>query len=216
MKRHNKVIAYMVFLLVCVLTGCAQKADEAATAVSSGDTLETKEPSDNAGQTEFIVHESADILYYENGYPYIHDILTNHTGSTITETEYCMLAYDADGMPLKLYWNFLDSNAECSYDCVVRTEDVNLLPGQTENYRGGWSLYEGEKMGDRLWVGEGEANQAAYSLFCLKEVAFEDGSVWSNPEYDDFLQTYAGRQTDVEALKSYYPYTYNLKADKGL
>ena len=53
-----------------------------------------------------IIHESADILYYDNGYPYIHDILTNNTDNTITETEYWMLAYDMNGMPLKLYWNF--------------------------------------------------------------------------------------------------------------
>lgn len=74
-----------------------------------------------------------------------------------------MLAYDADGQPLKLYWNFLDSSAECSYDYVVRTENVNLLSGQTENYRGGWSLYDGGKMTDWPQVGDGEANQAAYS-----------------------------------------------------
>lgn len=125
-----------------------------------------------------------------------------------------MLAYDADGQPLKLYWNFLDSSAECSYDYVVRTENVNLLSGQTENYRGGWSLYDGGKMTDWPQVGDGEANQAAYSLFCLKEVVYENGSVWSNPEYDNFLKTYAGKQIDIDTLRNYYPYTYNLENDK--
>ena len=48
-------------------------------------------------------------------------------------------------MPLKLYWNFLDSSAECSYDCVIRTGNVNLLQDRTENYNGGWSLYDDEK-----------------------------------------------------------------------
>ena len=37
-----------------------------------------------------IIHESADILNYENGQPYIHDILTNNTDRTIIETEYCI------------------------------------------------------------------------------------------------------------------------------
>lgn len=100
-------------------------------------------------------------------------------------------------MPLKLYWNFLDSSAECSYDCVGRTENVNLLPDRTENYNGGWSLYDGEKMTDFPQVGNGEANQAVYSLFCLKEVVFENGSVWSDPEYHNFVQTYAGKQISL-------------------
>ena len=213
MKKYNKVMVCMILLLVGVLAGCAQNDNENTSDVTSAiifnDTLQTD-------QTESIIHESVDILYYENGYPYIHDILTNHSDNTIMETEYCMLAYDIDGSPLKLYWNFLDSSAECSYEYVVRTEGVNLLPGQTESYQGGWSLYDGEKMADWLPVGNGEANQAAYSLFCLKEVVFENGSVWSNPEYDNFVQTYAGRQIDVDTLQNYYPHTYNLMAENDL
>ena len=72
-------------------------------------------------------------------------------------------------------------------------------------------MYDGEKMTDYPQVGDGEANQAAYSLFCLKEVVFEDGTVWKNPEYENFFQTYAGRQIDVEVLQNYYPYTYYLQ-----
>ena len=72
------------------------------------------------------------------------------------------------------------------------------------------------KMEDYPQVGNGEANQVAYSLFCLKEVVFENGSVWSNPEYDDFFQTYAGKQIDVDTLQNYYPYTYDLKTDQDL
>ena len=77
-------------------------------------------------------------------------------------------------------------------------------------------MYDGEKMTDYPQVGNGESNQVAYSLFCLKEVVFENGSVWSNPDYNDFFKTYAGRQIDVNTLQNYYPYTYNLKTDKDL
>lgn len=220
MKRYNKVTVCMSFLLAGVLIGCSQKNTEnifnETSAIISNGTLQANQLSENTEQTLSIIHERADILYYENGYPYIHDILTNNTNNIITETEYCMLAYDIDGMPLKLYWNFLDSSAECSYDYVVRTENVNLLPDQTENYNGGWSLYDGEKMTDYPQVGNGEPNQAVYPLFCLKEVVFDNGTVWSNPEYDNFVQTYAGKQIDVGTLQNYYPYTYNLKTDKDL
>ena len=220
MKRYNKVMVCMSFLLVSALVGCSQKdienPSDVTSAINSNDTLQLNQLTENSEQTLSIIHEGVDVLYYENGYPYIHDILTNNADNTITETEYCMLAYDIDGMPLKLYWNFLDSSAECSYDYVVRTENINLLPNQTKNYNGGWSLYDGEKMTDYPQVGNGEANQVAYSLFCLKEVVFENGSVWSNPEYDNFFQTYAGKQIDIDTLQNYYPYTYNLEADKDL
>ncbi len=41
-------------------------------------------------------------------------------------------------------------------------------------------------MADYPQAENGEADQAAYSLFCFKEVVFENGSVWSNPDYDHF------------------------------
>lgn len=44
-----------------------------------------------------IIHESADILYYDDRAPYVHDILKNNTDKTIIETEYCVLAYNEDG-----------------------------------------------------------------------------------------------------------------------
>lgn len=90
-----------------------------------------------------IVHESAAILRYEDGAPYIHDILTNKTDSAIVETKYCMLAYDKSGLPLKLYWNFLDSSVECSFENIVRTK-TNILSDQTENW---FEAYAGKEIG---------------------------------------------------------------------
>ena len=203
-KRYNKVMACMSFLLVsALLAGCSQK----------GGTQQADQLTENKEPRETIIHESADILYYESGYPYIHDVLTNNTNHTITETEYCMLAYDADGSPLQLYWDFLDSSAECSYEYVTREDNVNLVPRQTEDYRGGWSLYDGEVMTYLPKAGDGGPNRVAYSLVCLKEVVFKNGFVWSNPEYDDFLQTYAGKQMDIDTLQNYYPYTYDVKIE---
>lgn len=159
-----------------------------------------------------IIHESADILHYENGAPYIHDILTNNTDRTIVETQYCMLAYDKNGSPLKLYWNFLDSSAESSFENVVRTK-TDILPGQTEEYHGGWSLYDDETMENSLRAGNGEASQAAYALLCLEQVVFEDGTVWDNSDYENWFQTYAGKETDVDELQNYYPHEYRMESD---
>ena len=156
-----------------------------------------------------ITHESADILHYEEGAPYIHDILTNNTDQTIVETQYCMLAYDENGSPLKLFWNFLDSSAESSFENIVRSAE-NILSGQTETYRGGWSLYGGEIMENFPGVGDDGANQAAYALICLRQVVFADGTIWNNPDYENWLDTYAGKEIDVDKLQNYYPHEYRI------
>ena len=159
-----------------------------------------------------ITHESADILYYDDGSPYIHDILTNNTDQTITETQYCMLAYDQNGAPLKLRWNFLDSSAQSSFENIVQSSE-NILPGETEQYRGGWSLYNGGKTEDSPKADDG-ANQAAYILVCLKQVTFEDHTVWKNPDYENWLDTYAGKETRASELLGYYPHEYQISLGK--
>lgn len=157
-----------------------------------------------------LVYESADILFYENGQPYIHDTLTNNTDKTVTEIEYGMLAYDRNGSPLKLYWNFLDSSQENSYEYIVRRDSMKLLPCDTKDNPGGWSLYDGETMAEWPGIGDGKPNQTAYSLFCLKQVVFEDGSVWDNPDFENWLDTYAGQKVSVKTLENYYPYEFAL------
>ncbi|MEZ3493853.1 MAG: M56 family metallopeptidase [Lachnospiraceae bacterium] len=160
-----------------------------------------------------ITHESADILYYDDASPYIHDILTNNTDQTITETQYCMLAYDQNGAPLKLRWNFLDSSAQSSFENIVQSSE-NILPGETEQYRGGWSLYDDGKTADFPKAGDDGANQAAYILVCLKQVTFENHAVWKNPDYENWLDTYAGKETRAAELLGYYPHEYQISLGK--
>ncbi len=152
------------------------------------------DPGENAMS---VVYESADILSYENGWPYIHGVLTNNTDKTISQAEYCMLAYDENGAPLKLHWNFLDSSEESSYAYLVRKDGMALLPGQTEDYRGGWSLYDG--------------GAVSYALLGLKQVVFADGTVWDNPDYESWLASYAGKEAGAEDLQNYYPRQYGIE-----
>ena len=196
LRKKTKLVAAISFMVAFLLSvgGFAIRA-YAAKGNNSG-----------IKKSASIIHESVDILHYEDGCPYIHDILTNNTDKTIIETEYCMLAYDENGSPFKLYWNFLDSSAESSYENLVRT-DENILSNQTEDYCGGWSLYAGELMES---MPEAENDEAAYSLICLKQVVFEDGTVWNNPDYENWLKTYAGKETRVDELQNYYPHAYEL------
>lgn len=205
---------FIVFVTVCLFATSAI----ASTDGRHNDILAISTPQANAEDTAAnknsmtITHESADILQYEDGAPYIHDILTNNTDRTITETQYCMLAYNENGSPLKLYWNFLDSSAESSFENIVQTKE-HILSNQTEDYRGGWSLYDGVIMSEFPNIENGEANQVAYSLLCLKRVVFEDGTVWSNPDYENWLKTYAGKETGVDELQNYYPHEYKIELD---
>ena len=218
-KRTTIITLLSACLIVLVTVSLFATSAIASTDSKTSDMLTLNDPKTNTSDiiadvkgSMMIIHESADILHYEDGSPYIHDILTNNTDSTIVETQYCMLAYNENGSPLKLYWNFLDSSAESSFENIVRTK-TNILPNQTEQYRGGWSLYDGEIMEVFPKVGNGEANQVAYSLFCLKQVVFEDGTVWNNSNYENWFKTYAGKEIAIDELQNYYPYEYEIESD---
>ena len=218
-KRTTIITLLSACLIVLVTVSLFATSAIASTDSKTSDTLTINDPKTNTSDiiadvkgSTMIIHESADILHYEDGAPYIHDILTNNTDSTIVETQYCMLAYNENGSPLKLYWNFLDSSAESRFENIVRTK-TNILPNQTEEYRGGWSLYDGEIMEVFPKVGNGEANQVAYSLFCLKQVVFEDGTIWNNSNYENWFKTYAGKEIAIDELQNYYPYEYEIESD---
>lgn len=198
----------VLFLFTCFFVFVIVRPTSASVLASNGSSSNSALVLDKKSAMS-IIHERADILCYEDGAPYIHDILTNNTDKTIIETQYGMLAYDVNGAPLKLFWNFLDSSAESSFNNVVLSKE-NILPGQTEQYRGGWSLYDGEIMKDFPKVGDGGANRTAYSLICLKQVVFEDGTVWNNPDYENWSETYTGREIGIEELQTYYPHQYNI------
>lgn len=53
--------------------------------------------------------------------------------------------------------------------------------------------------------------QVAYSLFCLEQVVFEDGTIWCNPDYENWLSAYAGKKIATEELQDYYPHQYRIE-----
>ncbi|MCM1046740.1 MAG: DUF5780 domain-containing protein [Candidatus Gastranaerophilales bacterium] len=216
-KKETKLITIISLVTAFLLSAggfamgayAAQPTPQENRAGLTGD-IEVQENNSGIKETMSIIHESADILFYENGSPYIHDILTNHTDKRITETEYCMLAYNENGSPLKLHWNFLDSSTESSYENLVRTK-TSILSNQTEDYNGGWSLYDGELTENMPRVESGETDNVTYALFCLKQVVFEDGTIWNNPNYDSWFEDYMGKEIDINELQNYYPHHYELE-----
>lgn len=174
---------------------------------TSPDTLKTA----NSGN---IIFNSVELQYYENGWPYLHDRITNQTSKTMVGEQYYMLAYDRDGQPLKLHWNLLDSSDTPAYECLAEVE-MKIPSGQTCDVDGGWSLYDEEKMDGWPKIGEGGPNKVAYALYCLNQISFEDGTVWKNPAIETWLETYKGKSVQVGDLQTYYPFNHSIE-DKDI
>lgn len=156
-----------------------------------------KQSKTNAPQT--IVYESVMMDRYKgkDGHPYIHDIRTNNTACKITGSQRGMLAFDKKGNPLKIDWYSLDSETNSTYFYLYEGT-ANIAPGETDNVFGGWSL--------NVWGDDLAVKDIAYILYCDKEITFEDGTKWKNPNFKKWLSTYKGKKADVDVLENYYPY----------
>jgi len=134
----------------------------------------------------------------ENGsYDAIISARTNQTAKKIISTERAMLAFDKDGTPLEIDWWAKDNALNNRYLQIHSGLTREIAAGQTDVQTRGWRLNAAT---------DKETAKIAYVLFCDKEITFEDGIVWTNPEYDGWLETYEGVKTDVETLENYYPY----------
>ena len=71
-----------------------------------------------------------------------------------------------------------------------------------DNGLGGWSL--------NYWGEDLAVEKIAYVLYCDKEITFEDGTVWINPDFEEWLNTYEGKTIDVKVLENYYPYVQTI------
>lgn len=147
-----------------------------------------------------VVYDSVELLQYEgeSGHPYIHEIKTNGSSRKIVGCRQGMLAFDKYGNPLKIDWMSLDSELESEYFHLYEEDSAAIGPGETYDVPGGWSL--------NIMGLDPEAANIAYVLYCDKEITFEDGSVWENPDFADWRSAYEGKKTDVQTLENYYPY----------
>lgn len=145
----------------------------------------------------------------------------NRSGQAIQSYEVGVLPYDKDGKPLELYWNAsnvdkngdygnvgwsvngvdygdvvgIHPNAPKSYDWVL--EGGELQPGASAE-DGYWTLFDG------WWDQPGGVHKASYFLSCVKSVTYEDGTVWSNPNYESWLKQYRGVSVELDVLEGYY------------
>lgn len=170
--------------------------------VSEAEYLAAVKARQNALQT--VSFTNVELRRYSSGSPYIHDIISNNTNKRMMTNEICMLAFDKDGNPLKLRWNYLSSSTSPQFSFLYDWGGDEIAPGKNnddEDNTGGWSLFS--NTGDT----PAEVEKVAYILYTFRSITFADGTVWINPDYENWLKTYEGQTASVESLKNYYPHT---------
>ena len=210
MNRKRVMTAVVIFALLCVgVISCAPEALGVTGGPSAAETSCAANPCESTGNQKKAVGSENSVSrivelreYEDSGWPYLYDTYTNHTDKTISSRQYCMLAYDKEGQPLKLQWYIMDSSDKPAYACLYDDHD-EIIPGASAD--SGWTLYDGEKMTGWPKIGDGGPNRVAYALYCDRRIVFSDGEVWENPEYEDWLEKYKGKSVPVEELKNYYP-----------
>ncbi len=134
---------------------------------------------------------------------YFHLTVANHTEKEISGVEYSMLAYDMKGRPLELYWTFLDSEKDASYGCTVK-EQCAIPPGDVYDQEGGWSVYDMESPWELIDLSPyGKDYKVEYVLSCIVGITFEDGTLWSNPDYETWKEECYGKKVPYSVLGEY-------------
>lgn len=210
MKRTSVWVTALAVLLVV-----GTSAIFATSALASNDkVLESPTEQQNTKSTNgiqnqnLVIYDTVEVRHYTDGAaPYVFWSRTNNTDKAITAIRFTMLAFDADGKPLSLPWQVMDSSAGYTYDVLCEWQPVDLKPYSTANSNdgseeGGWSLGwtipNDDKELQELF------STVAYVLCCDKQITFDNGEVWSNPDYDKWLETYMGQKVDVSVLENYY------------
>jgi len=164
------------------------------------------------------------IMYEDTKYkwPFISHSISNQTEKTISGYQLAWLAFDKDGSPLELYWDArnVDKGGDhgnvgfgngIDYGVVVGIKEYSpksyewlldttqsISPNQAVD-RGGWYLFDG------WWDQSNGEHKAKYIISCIKQVTFEDGTVWENSQYSEWMETYRGKSVNLDMLQSYYP-----------
>lgn len=161
----------------------------------------------NVSNSQAVTYSNVEMRRYggADGHPYIHNTKVNETNKKIIGYKCGMLAFNKNGKPLKIDWWSLDTEAKSTY-FYLNESSTEIAPNETYEVFGGWSL--------NLFGIDSAVEKIAYVLYCDKEVTFEDGTIWKNPNFDSWYSTYEGKKVDVNILKGYYPYEQTINFAK--
>lgn len=179
------------------------------------------ERENTTGRQEYLgtVSTEGSLRYYisadaqEKKSKYFHLTTANHTEKEISSIAYTMLAYDEGGDPLELYWIFMDSSKPASHECTVEEQCI-IAPGEIHDNEGGWSVCDLESPWGLIDLSRyGEDYRVAYVLSCIKQITFEDGTQWDNPDYEKWRAECCGKKVPWSALEKYSKQEYEISAD---
>lgn len=132
---------------------------------------------------QLLVVDSANILIQSTQWKYAYpDMLqafvTNKSDKTVKDMNIGFLAYDSNGYPLKIAMQY--SIAGDNFEFVGNADNINLISGNQFGYGKGWNL---------------DPNHGISIVkACVKDAIFYDGTKWTNPYYEYWLQEYKEKQ----------------------
>lgn len=216
---YSRSLMFLICLFFCsssllIFSACGSSTKVAVPNTADGAATAPAQASEPlTAEAEGISYDLAEVRHYrDGGKPYVFWAQSNHTGQAIREIQFAMLAFDADGHPLSLPWDVTDSSAGYSYQKLYVWEPADFAPGDqadsAEGYEeGGWSLgWTIDFFNQDTPELQALFSQVAYILCCDKQVTFENGQIWDNPEYESWLESYEGKEVEVSVLENYYPY----------
>lgn len=100
-------------------------------------------------------------------------VVKNHSNKVVKKYEVGWMGFDKNGYPVKTGWLSPDF-------LKVGSAEANIQPGNTFGSDSGWQLTGGYS----------KTLEAVKFIACVKEVEYYDGSKWTNPYYQYWLEEY--------------------------